>query len=118
MSFYQHVRDNTATPLIAKYGRTFNFERVVKGAFDPATGQTIGDTVTTYTADAVKSKWTATERADSSIETNDIKLIAEAAGAYQVDDNVEIEGSSYKLVNVLPIKPGPTVVAYTLQARK
>lgn len=118
MSFYENLRDGTANKLITKYGREFTFTRVTKGAYDPATGNTSGDTSVSFSSTAVKSDFSAYERNDSSIKIDDVRLIALASGAFLVDDFVTIEGEEYRLIRVDPIKPGSIVVAYTLQATK
>lgn len=118
MSFYENLRDNTAAKLIKKYGRQHTFTRVTKGSYDPVSGTTTGDTQTQFTAYAVKEDFSAYERNDSSIQIDDIKLVAEASGSFEVDDQITIESQEYKLVRVNPIKPGAIVVAYELQARK
>lgn len=118
MSVYARL-NNTATRLIANYGRSFTFTRVTQGAYDPITG-TAPETSSTFTANAVKDEFSSFERNDSSIQVDDIKLIAESSGSidFKVDDLVEIEGLDYRLLRVNPIKPGASVVAYELQARK
>lgn len=119
MSFYENLRDNTATKLITKYGRAHTFVRVTEGVYDPTSGTTVGDTETTFTANAVKDEFSAFERNDSSIQIDDIKLIAEAvSNGFEVDDSITIESQQYKLTRVNPIKPGAVVVAWELQARK
>ena len=119
MSFdYSGLRDNTATRLITRFGREHTFTRVTYGAYDPVSG-TSPETSATFTANAVKEEFSAFERNDSSIQVDDIKLIAEAVSdGFEVDDSITIESEEYKLIRVDPIKPGPTVVAWTLQARK
>lgn len=118
MSFYENLRDGTANTLITQYGSEFTFTRVTEGTYDPATGDSTGDTTSTFTSYAVKANFSAGERSDGSIQVNDVKLIALAAGGFLVDDLVSIESEAYRIVNVMPIKPGPIVVAYILQARK
>jgi hypothetical protein len=119
MSFdYAGLRDNTATKLIARFGRLHTFTRVTYGAFDPATG-TSAETSATFTANAVKEEFSAFERNDSSIQVDDVKFIAEAvSNGFEVDDSITIESQQYKLTRVNPIKPGAVVVAWELQARK
>ena len=119
MTFYTNLRDNTAAKLIKKFGRLHTFTRVTYGAYDPATG-TSAETTATFTANAVKDEFSAFERNDSSIQIDDIKLIAEASDliTFEIDDSITIESQEYKLTRVNPIKPGATVVAYELQARK
>lgn len=118
MSFdYAGLRDNTANKLIQRFGRLHTFTRVTYGAYNPATG-TSAETSTTFTAYAVKDEFSAFERNDGSIRIDDVKMIAEASGSFEVDDCVTIESQEYTLVRVNPIKPGDTVVAYELQVRK
>lgn len=114
---YASLRDNTATRLIKKFGRRHTFTRVSYGAYDPATG-TSAETESAFTAYAVKDDFSAFERNDSSIQIDDIKLIAEASGAFEVDDLIDIESQDYRIVRVNPIKPADVVVAYELQVRK
>lgn len=118
MSFYENLRDNTATKLITQYGRAHTFTRVTYGAYDPVSG-TSEETSATFTANAVKDEFSAFERNDSSIQVDDIKLIAEAVTeGFLIDDAITVESEEYKLTRVNPIKPGAVVVAYELQARK
>lgn len=118
MSFYEGIRDNVATKLIRQYGCLHTFTRITKGAYDPASGSTTGDTSSNFTAYAVKESYSSFERNDSSIQVDDIKLTAEASGGFQVDDQVTIEGQEYKLVMVDPVKPVDIITHYELQARK
>ncbi|MFW0776356.1 MAG: hypothetical protein ACN2B6_01370 [Rickettsiales bacterium] len=119
MSFdYASLRDNTATRLITRFGREHTFTRIIDGDYDPASG-TSSQTETTFTANVVKEEFNAFERSDSSVQVDDIKMIAEAAtDGFQVGDLVTVEGLEYSLTMADPIKPGPTVVAWNLRARK
>ncbi len=115
---YASLRDNTATRLIMRFGREHTFTRITKGAYDPASGSS-SKTESTFIANAVKEEFNAFERQDSSIQIDDIKLIAEAvAEGFEVNDRITIESQEYKLTMADPIKPGPTVVAWNLRARK
>lgn len=119
MSFYEDLRDNTATALITEFGSLHTFTRVTKGIYDPVSGSSVGDTSATFTANAVREEISAFERQDSSIKVDDVKLLAEAVGnGFKIDDQVTIDSQEYKLVMVDPIKPGSVVVAWRLQARK
>lgn len=115
MSLYDRLK-STAAAKIKKYGAEYEFTRTTFGAVDYSSG-TVSSTESTYTAFAVREEFTASERADSSIEVGDIKLLA-AAASYAINDKVVIDGEPYKLVSVKPIKPGSIAVAYELQARK
>lgn len=118
MSFYASLRDNTATPLISEFGVSYTFSRTTKGAYDPATGSTSGDSTATFTALAVRDEFSAYERSDSSIQINDIKFICEAVSeGFQVGDHVEIEGIDYQVMRATPIKPANIAVAWELQVR-
>ena len=118
MNFYERIRDNTATKLIAKYGSRLTFTRIERGEYDPATGSS-PETRTTYTARAVKDSFSVHERNDSSIQIDDIKLLVEAVDeGFRVSDLVSIDSQEYKIVRPNPIKPASTVVAYELQVRK
>lgn len=116
MSIYKRL-NSTANRLIKDYGRSFTFTRITQGEYNAASGE-MPETTSTYTANAVKDSYNSFERGDSSIQVNDIKLIAESSGNYNLDDLVLIEDQQYRIIGVDPIKPGATVVAYELQARK
>lgn len=118
MSFYEGLRDNTATKLITKFGRSHTFTRITKGAYDPVTG-TSAKTESTFTAYAVKEQFSAYERNNTSIGITDIKFMAEAVSeGFEVGDRVTIEGEEYKVSFVDPIKPASVVVAYNLRVVK
>lgn len=115
---YAGLRDNTASTLIARFGRSHTFTRITKSVYDPASG-TSSKTESTFTANAVKEEFNALERQDSSIRVGDVKLLAEAVTeGFEVNDRITIQSQEYKLVMADPIKPGPTVVAWNLRARK
>jgi len=107
----------SADDLIAQFGRTLSFTRITQGAYDPATGTTT-DVETPYTAKAVRTRFSVEERRDSSIQVDDIKLVAEADGAYTVNDKVSIDSEDFLIVRSDPIRPADVTLAYTLQARR
>lgn len=117
MSFYESLRDNTATKLIKKYGVLTTFKRVARGAYDPASGGTTS-TTSTFTAYAVREEITKGNRADGAIQEHDYNLIAEASGGFLVNDVVVVDGSDHTVIRVDEIKPGAVVVAYNLAVKK
>lgn len=101
--------------LIKELGVKYTFTHTTQGAYDPATGTTT-DTISTYTAYAVRDEFSAYERNDSSIAVGDIKMIGESAN-YAVDDTVTIDSIVYKIMRAAPVKPGATTMVYNLQLR-
>lgn len=115
MSFYGRLQA-TATRLIRQYGVSSTFTAVSQGVYDGSTGSYI-ETETTYTASIVRDTWSKTELADSSIQSSDIKLIAESA-AYKVGDTVQLSSGKHRIFKAEPIEPGDTNCCYILWVRK
>lgn len=116
MSLYPRLY-NTALRLLQNYGVEYTFTHITPGAYDPATDTDAPGTSTDYTAYCVRDQYSVLEKADSSVEVGDISMIATVAN-FDVDDLVEIDSEDYRIVNVEPIKPGPTTLAYILQLRR
>ena len=106
----------SAERMIKKFGRKLTFTRLVKGEYAPTLGRTINDTTTTYTAYAVQSNWTTSEKTAGNILDGDIKLIAEVAD-YKKDDNISIDGKPYKIESFEKIQPASDRLLYILQVR-
>lgn len=112
MSFYGNLAA-TALKLLTKYGYEVTFTHVEQGAFDPDT-LTTSDVTSTYTATIVKDEYSTLERQSSAIKQGDIKLICTHAN-FNVSDTVAIDGIDYRIMDVSPIKPAQTILAYELQ---
>lgn len=117
MSVFDLALQENFAALITRFGREYTFTHVEPGVYDPGSDTTTDDIPTDYSAYAVRGQFSIAERNDSSIQVNDIKLIAEWAG-YQLDDTVSIDGANYRIVNPQPVIPGDTGQIYILQVRK
>lgn len=106
----------TATKLLKKYGYSVEFTRDILGMYDPSQGKHT-TTSTTFAKSIVKDTFTVRERADSSIEEGDIKLIAER-GDYQIGDKVTIDSDVYRVFMADPITPAQVNCAWILGVRK
>jgi len=115
VSFYSGIRD-TASELIAQFGVARIFTNNQQGAYNPDTG-VHANTASTYTKKCVQGDFTAQDRADGTIESGDIKVIAEAF-SYEKGDTVSIDSLDYRIVNIRPIKPADTLLASILQVRR
>lgn len=114
MSIYTSLK-TTADRLIAKYGVSYTFTNTAKGARD-SNGQP-SEVVTTYDVIGVIDNYSIIERTNESIRTGDVKMIATYA-SFLIGDTVIIDTIKYRVVNVLPIKPGAVGVAQQLQLRR
>lgn len=116
MSFDYAGLATRSLALITKFGADFTFTTFSLGSYDPATNTTT-KTPSNYTAKCVKTNFTAQERADGSIQTGDIKLIAEVA-TFAIGDEVAVNSDTYRIQDINPIEPAGVPVIYILQVRK
>ena len=105
----------TATRLIQKYGSVLTFTRVTGTVRDPETRQQT-QTTETYTAYCVKSDYDQSDIDGSTIQRDDIRLIAED-GNYALGDTVNIGGIVHTILNVNRTKPGDESLKFELQVR-
>jgi len=105
----------TASSLLASYGQAVTFTRSSKATFVPGTGVTKTDT--TYTASLIVDNYSAVEIDGSAVQAGDMKVISYSSTAPAIDDTATVNGTKYRIMQVNPISPAGTVVAYELQFR-
>jgi hypothetical protein len=116
---------STAQRLLTKYGATAVLTRTVSGDYDPDTGTTGADTVTTYTGVAFREQYSLREIDGTLVKRGDVRLII---GPKQADgtvmpvpatttDTVLFDGTTYLVVGSDPFKPADESVLLYVQAR-
>jgi hypothetical protein len=105
----------TADRLLDTFGTARTFTREVSTGFDPSTGTTT-NTTETFTASVVWLAFNKDEVDGSLIQEGDARLLV--SGEVKVGDEVEREGSTWRIVNTNPLYPADTLVYTEAQARQ
>lgn len=88
-------------------------------SFDPALGQNTTTGPLDYSGNGAAFDYKASELVDGVILAGDIKLILEATNTEPaIGDKATIDGSNYRVMNVLKTAPSGVVVKYDLQLRR
>ncbi len=119
MSFDYSELQNNAIELIAEYGRDVTYRSFNSGTYDPDSGTVSGDDEAETTVKAVvttakieKIDGTALQRGDRFF------LIASGSVVPNAKDAIIDGGETYQIVDFTEIKPGDSIMAYKIQARK
>jgi len=116
MSYDYSTMVNTAIRLINRFGANYTFTHYEQGVFNDDTGK-YDEVETTYMASFVKSSFSAFDKSNLDIQSEDIKLVAVPAN-YTIGDTVVISSKSYKIQDLLKIvEPANTKIIYVLQVR-
>lgn len=114
MTFYGRLEE-TATRLIAKYGKTATLVKFVESG--PAHNPTINESPSDV--ELVETGYSLTNRNETLIQTGDkLGIISTAGLAPELADKIEIDSVRYSFVDVQPLNPGGTVLIYEFVARK
>jgi len=114
----------TAARLLASYGQPVSITRTSGGTYDPLTGETTGQTTTTYTPDGVLLNYGGKEAGDLraagvDIVSTDKKLLC---AAFEVDpvvtDTVTVGGLDWTVMRVKTLSPAGAAVLHELQVRR
>ena len=116
MSFYSGLA-KTASRLLTEKGESTTFTRTATGTFDPATGSSTGDTVSTFTAKAYPSTFDFNQVNGTSVLVGDKKLIMEAGNKPAINDVVTLSDGDMKVINYNTLGLTNDVVAYVVQLR-
>lgn len=107
-----------ATNLLTDKGQAVTINRETSTSFDPVTGI---DTVTPSSFSGVGAvfDYHRSEIDGNLIQKGDIRLLLNAVTTEPLtDDEITIDGETYRVISVKPTSPGGTVVMYELQLRK
>lgn len=118
---YANLRDNTALPLLTRFGQTITLVNRTTGAYDPVTGDS-AETTTSFEAVGALVDFGDTFRPFSNVEQNDRKLILDAKNITaepQIGSEVQTEdGQILVLKELASISPGGIPVAYICRVGK
>jgi hypothetical protein len=109
----------TASRLLAKYGETVSIIFPVYSGTDPITGEVIGtNTSTTITGKGYPSLYQKQDIDGATIQTGDIRLILELINTRPaVGCLATVDGTTYRIMNVQPIRLTGEDVIYICQIR-
>lgn len=116
-SFYDNLKAS-ASRLLQSYGQQVSFSRPTDSSFDPVTGVTTPGVPVTFSGYGAVFDYSDDELIDTLIERGDIRLVLEAGNVPEINDEVTIGSTVYRVMNVLTTSPGGTDVKYDLQLRK
>lgn len=113
---YQNSAE-TASKLIAKFGVTRTFTRQADGEYIP--GAPPSTTETTYDTKTVWLSYKNDEIDGSSVLMGDAKLLTDPLGNKpEIDDTVQKDGATWRVVDAMPLSPADVNVRYAVQVRK
>lgn len=116
MSFYSELA-TTAARLLTEKGETAIFTRTSAGTFDPVTGTSGGQNVTTFNAKVYPSNFSINQVNGASILAGDKKLIMQAGNKPAVNDKVTMSGKVSTVISFESIGLTSDEVIYVVQAR-
>ena len=107
----------TTDKLIKKFGNTIALVEVVKGAYDPATGQT-NDTQSDHPVKGVISNYSSSELIPDVINMGDMQVMV-YADSFVIDKSwlVKIDGVEWNIINVIQLTTQDERIYYELQIR-
>lgn len=97
--------------LLAEAGRPITLSRTTGGVDDPIEGTVTGATPTSIPANAVEYPYQTNEIDGTLVKAGDKRLYCDTEAL--IGDTTE----GMRVVSVEPLKPGPTILMWTLQLR-
>lgn len=116
MAFYDDMQD-VAAELLTEFGQTLTFKRITK-TFNKITGKNTTATTATSTVVGVEVPINNRLIDGTRIQAGDRQLVIAATYAPVMSDTVSLSGEYWSIVEIQPIQPADTVIAYRLQVRK
>lgn len=116
--FYADLAD-TAREVLAEFGAPLTLRIPgTAGSYDPVTGNTIGgaEPVDTPTH-GVALTITNDLKAQMDIQAGDRVYMLDATVEPQLTHKLMLDGAPWPIINIVPLKPAETALAYTVQAR-
>ncbi len=119
MSFNYSGLSKTAVKNIAKFGRSVTFRSVTVGTFDTSTGTKTGAKDVDKIIKAVITDYKDRQIDGEIIRRGDKQVMIAGSSVISPKTNdIIVDGSDYKIVNIETVQPGDTVLIYKLQVRK
>lgn len=104
--------------VLNQFGETLTFTRTYGQVYDPTIGTTTGGGQTIFVAKGYPWPYTALERANELVQTEDNRLIVERTTLVPIPgDKVTFQGVQYRVVLVDKITMSGQKIAYQLQVR-
>jgi hypothetical protein len=116
MTFYVGLAA-TASRLLQDKGQQITVTRSTGGTFDPVTGSASGESVTQFTAYGAVFDYTVNQRADSSIQAGDKRVLMESGNAPKISDTITTADGDSTCIDFKVLAPAGEVVLYELQVR-
>ena len=108
----------TASKLISNFGADSVVASQGGSSYDPASGSMSGGTSASFTAKSVRAQFTNAEKALSTVQDSDIKMLLESGkGIPAIDNTLTFDSVSYRIMDVTTISPSGTDVYYELHLR-
>ena len=121
MAFYPKMQ-GTASRLLGKYGEKITMQRTVPGTYDPATGETAGDTELEWSPHAVKTGINKelfagdAQVGGTRIEAGDMHILVDCKGQPHIpqrgDRVVLSNGEIWSVLVDMPVEPAGMTVLY------
>jgi len=115
---YTALRDNTAQPLIDRFGKDGTITATASDG--PAWNPGGGTVVTTETAvRLVQTEFKAEDRAGTLVQDDDLLFIVSTQGDPDIAlaNTLTVDGQVYQIVRVMPKAPGPVTMLIRLHVR-
>jgi len=114
---YAKLRDNTALPLLTRFGQNCILTTRTSGAYDPAT-LTNTKTEAAFSGVGALFNFTDADKSFTLIEANDRKAILDATNFTskpRIGDQLDIAGEAFVVREVHPVSPGNVPVIWILR---
>ena len=116
---YTALRDNTAEPLIERFGKDATLSlSVATSDSEPWNPQPDGSIETTVRV--VQTQFSLKDRVGTLIQEDDLMFLISTDGDPDVTlaKTLTVESTTYQIANVMPLKPGPVTMLWKAHCRK
>lgn len=107
----------TANRLISEFGKSATLIKPGTPTgpdYDPQPGTPVESSITLVEVD-----WKQMYRSETLVQTGDKFWLVSAEGSEPtLEDKISLDSIEYQLVNIEPLKPGPTLMMYTCHGRR
>lgn len=118
MTFYSDM-NATVLELLAEFGASLVLIRKVSDAFDPVDGEVSSLVTSNNVINGVFVEWNESLlRSFGNVASEDRLLLIDSTIEPLTTDRITVGGDFLEIVNISPIKPAGTALAYYLQVRK
>lgn len=108
-----------ASELLAEYGGPAVLTRTTAGDYDPETGSTIGETVSTWNGTGARFDYSQNSIDGSLIRQGDQRVYLSVSGVVnpQTGDTLTMGGKVFTVIESRPLQPALVAVLYEVQVR-